>query len=579
MTPSDPQLYFADDGHPRSERFGDIYYSLQDGLEEARAVFLGGCHMPEVWAGRSHFTVGELGFGTGLNICALMALWAANRPPEGHLHIFSVEGFLMDRAAAARALSAWPEIAPFAEAILSQWPPMRRGVHMMTFPAWGVSLTLGLGEVRDALAQWKGRADAWFLDGFSPALNPSMWAEDVLSAVAEHAAPGARLATFTVAGAVRRGLTEAGFAVEKKPGFGRKRERLEAVLTGTPALGPEVGRMAVIGAGIAGASVIHALRDLGYEADMFDAGGPGAGASGNRAGLVTPRLDAGGGAVSALFADAFYYSTALIRRLCPQAVLSEGVQQRPAIERDTERFAAIAEQNHFASGDFVPSPEGLFMHPALAIDPRQVLTALIGEAVVIREAVSGLTSDANGVHLMTDQNVHFYDRVFVTCGDGVFDLGCAEDLDLRPVRGQIEAVAALERSPQAQAWGGYYVPTPEGFVFGSTHIRGERDTGARPDEREMNLETLRAVLPDEAEIAQAQTTSRAAVRVTTRDHLPVMGALSDRVWALTGLGARGFCLAPWLAQGLVAEALGLPSPLPKVTSQRLDPQRRALRKP
>ena len=33
---------------------------------------------------------------------------------------------------------------------------------------------------REALEAWQGRADAWFLDGFSPALNPAMWRQEVL---------------------------------------------------------------------------------------------------------------------------------------------------------------------------------------------------------------------------------------------------------------------------------------------------------------------------------------------------------------------------------------------------------------
>ncbi|ESQ80530.1 tRNA (5-methylaminomethyl-2-thiouridine)(34)-methyltransferase MnmD [Asticcacaulis sp. YBE204] len=547
---TDPQLYFSDDGNPRSARFDDIYYSLQDGLSESRAVFLSGCQMPDIWVGRRHFTVGELGFGTGLNIAALIQLWAAHRPENGHLHLFSVEGFLMPRAAAAAALSAWPEIAPFAEVIIAQWPPQRRGFHIMRFPQWGVTLTLALMDVRNALSQWQGKADAWFLDGFSPACNPDMWADDVLLAVADKTAPGARLATFTVAGFVRRGLQAAGFAVSKQPGFGRKRERLEAVFPGESEPRDEPQRIAVVGGGIAGASVIAALRDYGYSADLVDPA-RGSGASGNPAGLVTPRLDAGGGAISDLFADAFYYATDRLWQDMPEAILSEGVLQRPATDRDAARFTKIAEQAAFDPQDMRVEDTGLRMPRALAIDPRAVVQTFLAD-VTVKEAV-----------------VDDYDLVFMTCGEGVFDLEVARSLDLRPVRGQIEVANAQPRDPQAQAWGGYYVPTPEGFVFGATHVRGDRGTDVREADRTHNLDTLRAVLPDEAALAAAETSSRASIRVTTRDHLPVLGPLMESMtgslsadsYVLTGLGARGFCLAPLLGRALVAQALSLPSPL------------------
>src|ERR1700679_370688 len=88
--PASPVVFDAD-GLPRSRRYGDVYFSREGGLAETRAVFLAGCGLPERWAGRRRFTVAELGFGTGLNIAALLDLWRTHRPPGGHLQVFSVE--------------------------------------------------------------------------------------------------------------------------------------------------------------------------------------------------------------------------------------------------------------------------------------------------------------------------------------------------------------------------------------------------------------------------------------------------------------------------------------------------------
>src|SRR5690606_8849863 len=107
---------------PRSGRFGDVYFSKDDGLAESRAVFLAGCGLPDAWTGRRRFTVAELGFGTGLNIAALLDLWRAHRPQNATLHVFSVEGYPLSRDEAARALSAWPELAQPVAALLAAWP-------------------------------------------------------------------------------------------------------------------------------------------------------------------------------------------------------------------------------------------------------------------------------------------------------------------------------------------------------------------------------------------------------------------------------------------------------------------------
>ena len=111
-----------------------------------------------------------------------------------------------------------------------------------------------IGDVAEALGAWRGRADAWFLDGFAPALHPGMWRDEVLALVAARSAPGAGAATFTVAGQVRRGLAAAGFAVERRPGHGRKRVRLVARLPGVPGPDPWPPRVAIVGAGVAGAA-------------------------------------------------------------------------------------------------------------------------------------------------------------------------------------------------------------------------------------------------------------------------------------------------------------------------------------
>src|SRR5690554_3196688 len=89
--PSAPPLVWGEDGLPRSALYGDVYFSSEDGLAESRAVFLAGCGLPQAWSGRRRFTVGELGFGTGLNIAALLELWRRAGPPGARLHIFSVE--------------------------------------------------------------------------------------------------------------------------------------------------------------------------------------------------------------------------------------------------------------------------------------------------------------------------------------------------------------------------------------------------------------------------------------------------------------------------------------------------------
>ncbi|MBB5747299.1 FAD-dependent 5-carboxymethylaminomethyl-2-thiouridine(34) oxidoreductase MnmC [Brevundimonas variabilis] len=582
-----PQLVWADDGSPRSGRFDDVYFSTDDGLAESRAVFLAGCSLPEAWAGRKHFTVAELGFGTGLNIIALLDLWTRSGPSGGHLHIVSVEGFPVSREEAARALANWPEVASVARHLLDAWPASQPGFHRVDLPDLNATLDLMVGDAADVLGRWSGQADAWFLDGFSPATNPGMWSQTVLDAIAARSAPGARIATFTVAGAVRRGLNERGFVVEKRPGHGRKRERLEACLPGSKPASAPSKRVAVIGGGIAGAALCRALTAAGQTPLLVEREAPGAAASGFPAALVTPRLDAGDSVIAGLHAQALERAGDLYRQI-PEAVTAESVLQLAPAPRDPARFAKIATQTLWQQDAMVPfgpdeaserlgepvDASGLLMHAAFAIQPRPILEAWLEGVEKVRcdiariePAVSGwILRDAGG------QAVVEVDAVVIASGWGTAAL--LPSLPLAPVRGQADWVYGI--APMATAWGGYVAPSPTGFLYGATHDRDDVGTDVRPEDSLRNRATLSARLPELAKgLTGSEGQARAAIRATTPDRLPICGPVEDRpgLWVLSGLGSRGFCLAPLLAEHLAAMIAGTPSPLPTDYADRLRPSR------
>ncbi|WP_297800803.1 FAD-dependent 5-carboxymethylaminomethyl-2-thiouridine(34) oxidoreductase MnmC [uncultured Brevundimonas sp.] len=585
--PSSPQLLWADDGSPRSGRFGDVYFSKDDGLAETRAVFLGGCDMPAVWQGRRHFTVGELGFGTGLNIIALIDLWRAHRPDQGHLHVFTVEGYPLTREEAAKALAAWPDVADTAAALLDQWPDNRPGFHRIDLPQWGVTIDLAIGEVEWALAAWSGKADAWFLDGFSPALNPGMWSEDIMAAVTRLSAPGCHLATFTVAGAVRRALAANGFTVEKRPGHGRKRERLEARLPADPAVQPPSPRsIAVIGGGIAGASVVRALKAIGLLPVLIERSAPGAGASGFPASLVTPRLDAGDAFIGGLYAQCLDRAGQLYNRI-DKAILQHGVVQLEQAERDAVRYDKIAAQplwpdttmqrlSAAEASDLLGEKVdcgGLYMKGAFALSPATALSAWLADTPIVTAEVTALQAE-NGQWSVLDrdgQTIATADAVVVAAGWGTAEL--LPQLNLAPVAGQADWVNDGSHHLPA-AWGGYSIPTGHGLLYGATHVRGETDPQPSSDASDHNLQTLQSRLPMRADEAAKHTPqSRVAVRATTSDRLPVCGPVDENLYVLSGMGSRGFCASPLLAEHLAALITGTTSPLPVQWADRLSPAR------
>ncbi len=197
---------------PVSTRFDDPYFSATGGLAETRHVFLAGNGLPGRFC--DGFQVAELGFGTGLNLLATVIAWAG----PGVLRYTSFEAWPLAADSIARALQAFPEALAVAGPFLAQWAAGGRRMDLGHVVAEVI-----IGDARQTLPAWQGRADAWYLDGFSPAKNPELWSAELMAEVGRHTAPGGTFATYTAAGHVRQALTDAGFAVERRPGHGSKR--------------------------------------------------------------------------------------------------------------------------------------------------------------------------------------------------------------------------------------------------------------------------------------------------------------------------------------------------------------------
>lgn len=207
------RLDWREGGVPVSVRFDDPYFSLGDGLAETRHVFLAGNGLPARLG--PGFAVAELGFGTGLNLLATLIAAAGCAGPVRYT---SFEAFPLTAAEIARALAAFPEAAAVAGPFLAAW---EAGLRRFTLGPLEVEVVVG--DARETLPAWAGAADAWFLDGFAPAKNPELWSEAMMGEVARHTLPGGTFATYTAAGHVRRALAAAGFTVERRAGYGRKR--------------------------------------------------------------------------------------------------------------------------------------------------------------------------------------------------------------------------------------------------------------------------------------------------------------------------------------------------------------------
>ncbi len=593
--PPRPDLSWKDDGTPVDTGVDDVYFSVEDGLAETRTVFLSGCGLPGRFAGIDSFTVAELGFGTGLNFLALWQLWRANRGDTGWLHFVSFEGFPLDKEDAARALSAWPELAQLTEMLIEKWPVRAKGVRRVVWGEERLTLTLHIGDIAETLPQAQVRADAWFLDGFSPAKNDEMWAESLWPLVFERCALGSRLASFTVAGVVRRGLEAAGFSVDRLPGHGRKRQRLEAyeavpegleagekpVRNGAETVRGGAKRVAIIGAGIAGANLAHAMTTRGAEVTVFEASdGPAQGTSGNPLALVMPRLDASDTAEARLLVDAYLTAQRAYRDL-PGAQFTT-TMHRPSSDKEAGRFAKMLADPPLGLEQLEATEGGVLHKGAMILRPAVLIPALL-EGAQVRWGVEAEVDFA-----ARTVNGEAFDAVVLASG---WQMQAALPwLRLDGRAGQIEWMqSAVEAPPSALVSSDYVLASGQLRLWGATfgpHAGGQ--VQASEAGHADNMAALLALRPDWlGEVERVEVLSRAGVRATPPDRMPVVGRLVDYEAALMalgglrqglpvpdrvpeiegvyltgGFGARGFTWGPWAGAVLSAQVFGDPVPAP-----------------
>lgn len=598
--PPEPALQWNDSA-PRTLAFDDVYFSRDGGLAESETVFLGGCGLPDAWRARDRFTICELGFGCGLNVIAAWRAWKDTHKPHAVLHICSIEAFPLAREDAARALAPFAEVGEIAAKLLARWPVRAYAPQRLWFEEDRLALTLFTGEAETILAGMQARVDAWFLDGFAPARNPTMWSAEVFRQIARLSASDARLATYSVAGGVRRDLAANGFTFEKKPGFAAKRERLEArnaARAVAPAPAPK--RVAIIGAGIAGAACAQALSRRGVETVVLEAARElGAGASGNPAGLIMPRLDRGG-ALSEVFLTSYLAAVAAYEDL--------GVIDSCGVEERGEQRRAGALTDLLADPPLPPDwfsalADRAALHArAGLVRPREAITAMLSNARVLFEApVAAIERAGEGWLLRAPDGCVMLkaDAVVLACGAALTQFAPTKFLPIELSRGQIEwgpgaaPAHALTRSSYVLSFDG-------GVLFGATFdkVNSAEAPTADASSRARNLRALAQLAPEiAASIDPNKLNSRAALRAATPDRAPIAGALPDAevwlqanadvahgavpsvsanipgVYVVGGLGARGLTLAPLLGEEIAAEICGEPQVLSAKARAAIAPAR------
>ena len=621
------------DGTPFSPRFQDRYHSdINHGLDQARGVFLRGCALPDAWAHQPQWRILETGFGLGLNFLVTWEGWKADPARPQILHFVSCEAWPVNADDLLRC--APKELEPLARQLAAQFWGLLPGVHRLSFEAGRVLLTLYVGDAQTMLRQQTPQVDSVYLDGFSPAQNPEIWNLYTLKAIARCCHRGTRLATWTIARALRDDLAQCGFDVAKAPGVPPKRDNLvatynpkwepRAVREMLPDVSvPQAGTALIIGAGLAGSACAASLAKRGWQVSVLDAKGPAAGASGLPAGVFAPHVSPDDSLLSRLSrAGVRATLNTLAAMPCTEdwnetGVLEhrvDGTQGIPAEWRAADHAGAdwsrvaTAEQceRNAVPGDAVAcwhlragwvKPPKLVQHQLSHENIR-----VLGDAQVARlhrQDDAWQAMDAQGELLAQA------DMVVITAG-----FGSAALLDgrwsLQALRGQISWGLHADAPPDT-AWpaqpvngNGNLVPCAPlaegpGWVLGSTFERDQTEmppsTTDVAEAHTTNFDKLVELAPAlapalqtafQAAIQSAENNGGAvrnwgAVRCASSDRLPIVGPVDTAtlpgLWVSTAMGARGLTLSVLCGELLAARLSGEPLPIDTRLAQSLASER------
>ena len=373
---SNAALHWDADNLPHSLLYGDIYFSKADALGESTHVFLNGNQLARRWQDlheESKFVIGELGFGSGLNFLNTCRLWQTVAPVSARLHYVACELHPFTTADMKRLHAEIPELKCFSDALLQFYPDHTSGVHQIecAFGVHHVTLTLLYGDAEKMLRLVYlpdgFRMDCWFLDGFSPKLNPAMWQLSLLEVIAKLSKTGTTLTTYSVAGSLRQNLSATGFGLSKIPGYANKRHMLLAQLerardipaaqlqpqsTSFLPTGTQDKTVCIIGAGLAGCSTAFALAQSGWKVIVLEREGSVARqGSGNAQGILHYRPSKADTAERQFNLHAYLYAVRHYRMLSSehQFVWDQcGMLQLAVNEKLLARYEALVQSGHYS---------------------------------------------------------------------------------------------------------------------------------------------------------------------------------------------------------------------------------------
>jgi tRNA 5-methylaminomethyl-2-thiouridine biosynthesis bifunctional protein len=605
-------LQWQRDDTPLATDFNDVYFQKDQPLEESEFVFLKNNQLQQRFAAltenkQQSFCIAETGFGTGLNFLASYKLWRQLAPSNCHLHFISTEKHPLRPADLRRALARWPQLQPLSDELLDSYPVLLPGHHRIDFNNNSVHLHLLLGDAVDALQGLRTSdlaiagdtanfcVDAWFLDGFAPDKNPSLWNESLYRTMAQLSRDGTTVATITALSEVRRGLIAQGFAVKNEPGFNHSTmlcgrfERATATATepansprkkgpralwyvpaATPTVTDSERSAIVIGGGLAGTSTAYALANRGWRVNLIERSAELAkGASGNSQGMLYTKLSVDPGLLNHFNLNSYLYALRYYHNLqkhqllntealnfCGMLQLANNTKQKKILHQLQAEFSQQPDLVQFLDPAQASAISGVAIeHPGCYFPGSGWLAPAALCQLWAQHPSITVSYDCAALSLRHEQqwqvlaeNQHTLASAAVVVIANSYDANSfaqSQHLPLKTIRGQVTTLPtnpALSRLKTVVCHDGYITPAVAGVHnIGATFNPSAKNLDINDSDQATNIDRLLASIPSlaagDSTLKQSPLQGRAGQRCMTPDYLPMVGPVPDRQAFIHDYGA------------------------------------------
>lgn len=571
------EIHFNQENTPVSAQFDDVYFSNQDGLAESRYIFQEGNQLWQRWQDftGSHFVIAETGFGTGLNFFAVTTLFREflqqyPNSPLQRLFFISFEKYPIPLKVLKSAHQAYPEFAELSQQLHQHWLEPIEGCYRFHFAE--TTLDLWFGDIADNLPQlgdyMTNQIDAWFLDGFAPSKNPQMWNDELYQQMYRYTKPQGTFATFTAASAVRKGLENAGFAVNKRKGHGKKRECIQGIkpnsderVIHTPWYLPQAAKfeqqadVAIIGGGIASLFTALSLLERKAKVTLYcEDDAVALNASGNKQGAFYPQLSDDDLINIRFYIHAFAYGQQRLKQAIQQGIEFEydfcgvalcGYDQKSAVKLNKisdyqwqESLYQSLSQSELSKKVGLPlSCSGGFIPQGAWLSPRQFVQNMFshleqrGLVIKTQQKVTALQQQAQHWLLQNEEGETFTHQIVVLAnGHKLTEFSQTRELPLYPVRGQVSEIPTSQNLQKLKAvvcYDGYLTPMAKSHThcIGASHVRDNAERIFSPEEQLENQQKIQQNLNVDwvQDVDTSTNQARIGIRCAVRDRIPMLG--------------------------------------------------------